>query len=71
MKSKVHFVKKLCLLKDIDINSEEAQELYNLKIVQLLTEIKKFSPEEESSPSPLEEEDDDEPKSLAERLGCS
>jgi len=71
MKSKVYFVKKLCILKDIDINSEEAQELYNLKIVQLLTEIKKFSPEE-SLPSPsLEEDDEDEPKSLAERLGCS
>ena len=55
MKSKAYFVKKLCELKNLDPESEEAKDLYNLKIVNLLIEIKKASP----VPPPLEEEEEE------------
>ena len=68
MRSKAYIVKSLCTLKEIDIESEEAKALYSLKIVDLLTEIKKYKPKpfiKESSPPPQEE------KTLAELLGCT
>jgi len=55
MKNKAYFVKKLCELRKLDPESEEANELYNLKIIDLLTEIKNacpppgLPPEEEKS----------------------
>ena len=66
MKSKTYFVKKLCELRNLDPESPEAQELYNLKIVELLISIKQNTPV-----SSKEEEPDEESKSLAELLGCT
>jgi hypothetical protein len=66
MKSKTYFVKKLCELRNLDSESPEAQELYNLKIVELLILIKQNTPV-----SSKEEEPDEESKSLAELLGCT
>ena len=65
MKSKVYFVKKLCELRNLDIESPEAQELYNLKIVELLISIK------QETPNVLIEEEEETEKSLAELLGCT
>ena len=62
MKNKVHFVTKLCQLKDIPIDSEEAKAMYSLKIVDLLIEIKRLTPDKED-----EGEDD---SSIARLLGC-
>ena len=53
MKSKAYFVKKLCELRDIDPDSEEAKKFYDLKIVDILIEIKKF----EKPPPPKKEEE--------------
>ena len=64
MKSKVYFVKKLCELRNLNIESPEAQELYNLKIVELLIAIK------QETPVSNQEEPETE-KSLAELLGCT
>ena len=66
MKNKTYFVKQLCELRNLDIESPEAQELYNLKIVELLIAIKQNTPV-----SSKEEEPDEESKSLAELLGCT
>ena len=44
MKNKAHFVKQLCGLKGLDPESEEAKDLYALKILDLLMEIKKYGP---------------------------
>ena len=63
MKSKVYFVKKLCELRNLDIELPEAQELYNLKIVELLIAIK------QETPVPQEEPEIE--RSLAELLGCT
>jgi hypothetical protein len=64
MKNKAYFVKRLCELRGIDSNSDEAQGFFNLKVVDLLIEIKK------SIPSVPQEEEEEE-LSLAQRLGCS
>ena len=64
MKSKVYFVKKLCELRNLDIESPEAQELYNLKIVELLITIKQETPV-------INQEEEETEKSLAELLGCT
>ena len=63
MKSKVYFVKKLCELRNLDFESPEAQELYNLKIVELLIAIK------QETLVPQEEPEIE--RSLAELLGCT
>ena len=47
MQSKKFFVEKICKLRDISPESDEAKELYNLKIVDLLIIIKKESPVDE------------------------
>ena len=41
MKNKAYFIKQLCKLKKIDPESEEAKELTEMKIVDILVEIKK------------------------------
>jgi hypothetical protein len=64
MKSKTYFVKQLCELRNLDPESPEVQELYNLKIVELLIAIKQETPV-----VPKEELEDN--KSLAELLGCT
>jgi hypothetical protein len=64
MKSKVYFVKKLCELRNLNLESLEAQELYNLKIVELLIAIKQETPK-------VLVEEEEEHKSLAELLGCT
>jgi len=69
MKNKAYFVKRLCELKGINPESEEAQGYYTLKVVDLLIEIKKNKSEPEPEPEPQQEEE--EPLSLAERLGCT
>jgi hypothetical protein len=65
MKSKIYFVKQLCELRKLDPESPEAQELYNLKIVELLILIK------QNTPVSSKEEEPEESKSLAELLGCT
>ena len=62
MKSKVFFVKRLCELKNLNPESPEAKDFYNLKIVDLLIAIK------EAKPPDVEPEDE---QSLAQLLGCS
>ena len=39
-KSKSHFVKQICTLKNLDPESDEAKELLNKPVVELLTIIK-------------------------------
>jgi hypothetical protein len=67
MKNKAYFVKRLCELKGLDPESEEAKGFYALKVVELLTEIKKAKVPE---PEPVQEEEEEE-QSLAQRLGCT
>jgi hypothetical protein len=64
MRNKAHFVKKLCSLRNWDHESKEAQELYNLTVVELLISIKQESPE-------LPKEEEEEERSLAQLVGCS
>jgi hypothetical protein len=76
MKNKAYFVKRLCELRGLDPQSEEAQALYSLKVVELLTEIKKSKslpePEPEPEPEPQQEEDEEEEfLTFAQRLGCT
>ena len=66
MKNKAHFVNRLCQLKQINPQSEGAQELYKLSVVDLLIEIKKATPTK-VEPEELEDED----MSLAQRIGCT
>jgi len=68
MKNKAYFVKRLCELKGLDPESEEAKGLYSLKVVELLTEIKKAKVPE---PEPVQEDEEEEEQSLAQRLGCT
>ena len=63
MKNKVYFVKKLCELRNIDIESAEAHAFYDLKIVDILIAIKQAKP-----PDAVVTEDD---QSLAQLLGCT
>ena len=65
MKNKAFFVKRLCDLKGIPQESEECQKLYELKVVDLLIQIKNNTPVS-VKPEPEDEED----SSLAARLGC-
>ena len=63
MKNKVYFVKKLCELRNMDIESAEAHAFYDLKIVDILIAIKQAKP-----PDAVVTEDD---QSLAQLLGCT
>ena len=69
MKNKAHFVKKLCQLRGLDHESPEAQELYNLSVVDLLIAIKKDTPVPEPEPEDREDEEND--RTLARILGCT
>jgi len=64
MKNKAHFVKQLCTLKELDPESEEAKALYSLKVLELLMEIKKYTP------VTITEKEEETEKTLAELLGC-
>jgi hypothetical protein len=71
MKSKAYMVNKLCELRGISYESEEAQKLYDMKVLDLLVEIKKYGGSKETlkfiaTTENLNFEDD----SLAKRLGC-
>jgi len=74
-KSKTHFIKQLCSLKQINIDSDEAKEFLNKSVVELLTMIKdlKGEPEQdwqeikpvqapESDPEPQAPESEPEPQ---------
>ena len=63
MMNKVYFVKKLCELRNMDIESAEAHAFYDLKIVDILIAIKQAKP-----PDAVVTEDD---QSLAQLLGCT
>lgn len=69
MKNKAFIVKRLCSLKGIDPESEEGQNLYSLKIVELLLETKKITDPKEVPKEVTDETE--ELLTLAERLGCS
>jgi len=72
MKNKAYFVKRLCELKGVDPKSDEAKAYYDLKVVQILLEIKKIaSPQEVRDKVRDEDDDEDEFPSLARRLGCT
>ena len=71
MKNKAYIVKRLCELRGLDPESEEAQGLYSLKVVELLTEIKKSTPVAVAKVVPVQEDEDEELPSLAQRLGCT
>jgi hypothetical protein len=71
MKNKAYFVNSLCKLKGLDPESEEAKGYYDLKVVDLLIEIKKNRPDATPAPEPEPQEEEDEFPSLAQRLGCS
>ena len=72
MKNKAYFVKRLCELRGVDPKSDEAKAYYDLKVVEILLEIKKIS-SPEPVPQEVHDEDDDEDEfpSLARRLGCT
>jgi len=74
-KNKAYLVNQLCALRGLDPESDKGKELYSLKIIELLTEIKNNKPNEpqkekvKKPEAELEAEDDDD--SLARRLGCT
>jgi hypothetical protein len=70
MKNKAYLVKRLCELKGLDLDSSEAQDLYSLKIVDLLIELKKLKPEVQVRPQE-DEDEGEELLSLAQRVGCT
>lgn len=65
MKNKSYFIKQLCKLKKIDPESEEAKELTEMKIVDILIEIKK-----EKELENVDLEDDYEVLTFSKRAGC-
>jgi hypothetical protein len=71
MKNKAYLVRRLCQLRNIDVESQEAADMYSRKVVDLLIEIKKSTPEV-PEPDPQQQPDEEEEfLSLAQRLGCS
>ena len=69
MKNKAYFVKRLCELRGLDPESDEAKGYYEMKVVDLLIEIKKSKPD--ATPEQEDEDEEDEFPSLARRLGCT
>jgi hypothetical protein len=72
MKSKAYMVNRLCELKGIPSESEEAQKLYDMKVLDLLSEIKKYggySAETLKFIATTENANSDD-DSFAKRLGC-
>jgi len=51
-KSKTHFVKQICSLKEIPLDSDEAKDLLERSVVELLTMIKDLKAEPEPEPEP-------------------
>lgn len=69
MKNKTYFIKQLCSLRNLDPEGEEAKEMQDMKVVDLLIAIKEATPKNQRSEIEEEvEEDDDE--SFANRAGC-
>ena len=68
MKNKAYFIKQLCKLKKIDPESEEAKELTEMKIVDILIEIKKEK--ESKNIEKVDLEDDYEILTFSKRAGC-
>jgi hypothetical protein len=68
-KNKAYLVNQLCALRGLDPESDKGKELYSLKIIELLTEIKHNKPEPPKEK--VHEEDEYEDDSLARRLGCT
>lgn len=65
MKNKAYFINQLCKLRNLDPEGEEAKELEELKIVDILIEIKM---EKESRKEV--DEDEDEELTFSRRAGC-
>ncbi len=65
--SKSHQVKILCGLRNIDIDSEEAQVFFTWSVLDLLVAIKK---EREDQKKPVVEEDEEENCTFSYRAGC-
>ena len=65
MKNKAYFIKQLCKLRKIDPESEEAKKLTEMKIVDILIEIKK-----EKELENVDLEDDYEVLTFSKRAGC-
>jgi hypothetical protein len=71
-KNKAYLVNQLCALRGLDPESDKGKELYSLKIIELLTEIKHTKPEPpKENVKKDHEEDEYEDDSLARRLGCT
>ena len=68
MKNKAYFIKQLCKLRKIDPESEEAKELTEMKIVDILIEIKKEK--ESKNIEKVDLEDDYEILTFSKRAGC-
>lgn len=68
MKNKAYFIKQLCKLRKIDPESEEAKKLTEMKIVDILIEIKKEK--ESKNIENVDLEDDYEVLSFSKRAGC-
>lgn len=68
MKNKAYFIKQLCKLRKIDPESEEAKELTEMKIVDILIEIKKEK--ESKNIENVDLEDDYEILTFSKRAGC-
>lgn len=62
--SKSHQVRILCGLRNIDVDSEEAQEFYKWSVLELLNAIKAEREPKKEIPS------DEEDLSFASRAGC-
>lgn len=67
-KSKSHFVKQICTLKNLDPESDEAKELLNKPVVELLTIIKECKAEPEVEPE-SESDSESEDESFSRRCG--
>ena len=69
MKNKAYFINQLCKLRNLDPEGEEAKELEELKIVDILIEIK-MEKESRKEVDEDEDEDEDEELTFSRRAGC-
>jgi hypothetical protein len=76
MKNKAHFINELCKLKNWDSSSDNAKELENMKIVDLLiaikvaTPVKKEEVTETAEDEAAAESEAEEDESFSRRAGC-
>ena len=70
MKNKAYFIKQLCKLRKIDPESDEAKKLTEMKIVDILIEIKKEKESKNIEKVDLDLEDDYEVLTFSKRAGC-